>query len=104
MSSKHPLKQRRPSFDRFPVSGPVQKCAILLDAGIEENRAFLNWTRDRKTIEARSPLFQGMLGAHASFTLSDESLDACAEFMRVSGAGLHIHAAEDLCDVEDAKE
>jgi cytosine/adenosine deaminase-related metal-dependent hydrolase len=44
-----------------------------------------------------------MVGAHASFTLSDESLDYCAELMEVFDAGLHIHAAEDRWDVVDAR-
>ena len=42
-------------------------------------------------------------GAHASFTLSDGSLERCAELMREFNAGLHIHVAEDACDVEDAR-
>ena len=44
-----------------------------------------------------------MVGAHASFTLSDESLDYCAELMQVFDAGLHIHVAEDRWDVVDAR-
>jgi cytosine/adenosine deaminase-related metal-dependent hydrolase len=48
-------------------------------------------------------MFRAMVGAHASFTLSDESLDYCAELMREFGAGLHTHVAEDLYDVEDAR-
>lgn len=67
------------------------------DLGIEENRSFLKWSRD-------SSRFKGMVGAHAGFTLSDESLEMCASLMSEYGAGLHIHAAEDLCDVEDARE
>jgi cytosine/adenosine deaminase-related metal-dependent hydrolase len=47
-------------------------------------------------------MFRGMVGAHASFTLSDESLDYCAELMKVFDAGLHIHVAEDRWDVLDA--
>jgi putative selenium metabolism protein SsnA len=66
------------------------------DHGIEESRAFLEWT-------SRSQQFRAMVGAHASFTLSDESLDRCAELMREFNAGLHIHVAEDECDVEDAR-
>lgn len=79
--------------------------------GIEENRAFLN--RVKQSLEASGgkesdgesseKLFRAMVGAHASFTLSDESLEMCAEAMREFNAGLHIHAAEDLCDVEDAR-
>jgi putative selenium metabolism protein SsnA len=69
------------------------------DDGIEENRAFLEWTRGRPP----TGLLRALVGAHASFTLSDGALQACAELMRAHGAGLHIHAAEDLCDVEDAR-
>jgi putative selenium metabolism protein SsnA len=49
-------------------------------AGVEENRRFLRTAR---------PLVRGLVGAHASFTLSDETLLACAE-----AGPLHIHAAE----------
>lgn len=70
------------------------------DRGIEENRAYLNWANASSSTPA---LFRGLVGAHASFTLGDESLAACADLMREFGAGLHIHAAEDLCDVEDAR-
>jgi putative selenium metabolism protein SsnA len=77
------------------------------DGGIEENRVFLNWASVVRSPSshgnAQPTQFRAMVGAHASFTLSDESLDLCAELMKESGAGLHIHAAEDLCDVEDAR-
>jgi cytosine/adenosine deaminase-related metal-dependent hydrolase len=74
------------------------------DHGLGENRAFLRWARS-PTLKPQTtpPLFRGMVGAHASFTLSDESLNACAELMREFDAGLHIHVAEDSCDVEDAR-
>ncbi len=68
----------------------------LRDEGIEENRAFIEWS-------AGSDMFRGLVGAHASFTLEDRSLAACAELMRAYKTGLHIHVAEDLCDVEDAR-
>jgi putative selenium metabolism protein SsnA len=76
------------------------------DQGLEENRAFLKWAgpSQQATAQDRRPaLFRGMVGAHASFTLSDESLAACAKLMREFDTGLHIHAAEDMCDVEDAR-
>lgn len=72
------------------------------DHGLEENRAFLEWTRRSGTSEGLAQ-FRGMIGAHASFTLSDDSLDRCADLMREFNAGLHIHVAEDVCDVEDAR-
>jgi putative selenium metabolism protein SsnA len=53
-------------------------------AGVEENRRF---------IKAQRPLTRGLIGAHASFTLSDETLLACAD-----AGPLHIHAAEGVVD------
>jgi putative selenium metabolism protein SsnA len=64
------------------------------DAGIAENRAHLR--------EGMTPLTRGRVGAHASFTLSDEALEGLARAVRLTGSGLHVHAAEDRADVEDA--
>ena len=58
------------------------------EEGIAENRRFL----DRAGRE-QPPLARALVGAHASFTLSDETLAACAEL-----GPLHIHAAEDGVD------
>jgi cytosine/adenosine deaminase-related metal-dependent hydrolase len=44
-----------------------------------------------------------MVGAHASFTLSDETLAALVEAARMGGAGVHIHVAEDAADQADAR-
>jgi putative selenium metabolism protein SsnA len=65
------------------------------DAGIAENRAFL--------VRGPSALTHGMVGAHASFTLSDASLDALAAATRDAGSRLHVHAAEDRADVDDCR-
>ncbi len=50
------------------------------------------------------PHIEALLGLHASFTLSDESLqkvsDALKEFPET---GIHIHVAEDLADEKDAQ-
>lgn len=62
-------------------------------AGIEENRRFLS---------ARRPLTGGLVGAHASFTLSADTLAACVELAREKSAGVHIHVAEDGADQRDA--
>ena len=43
-----------------------------------------------------------MVGAHASFTLSDETLAACVDLARERGVGIHIHVAEDAADERDA--
>ena len=66
-------------------------------AGVAENRRFLSRVRSEEL-----PLARGMVGAHASFTLSDETLAACSEAAHDHGVGLHIHAAEDAADERDA--
>lgn len=48
-------------------------------------------------------LIRGMVGAHASFTLSNETLAACVEIARSFGVGIHIHVAEDAADQRDAQ-
>jgi cytosine/adenosine deaminase-related metal-dependent hydrolase len=66
------------------------------DQGIEENVAF--------QASSQTPLTRGMVGAHASFTLSDASLDALASAVARTGSSLHVHVAEDRADVEDCRE
>ena len=44
-----------------------------------------------------------MVGAHASFTLSPETLDACVDVARSGGAGIHVHVAEDFADQVDSE-
>jgi putative selenium metabolism protein SsnA len=63
------------------------------DLGIAENEAFLG--------NEQTALTRGMVGAHASFTLSDESLDLLAAAIDRTGCSLHVHVAEDAADVED---
>ncbi|HYK87565.1 MAG TPA: amidohydrolase family protein [Acidobacteriota bacterium] len=69
------------------------------DDGIEENRAFLEWVHSGPG----TARFRALVGAHASFTMSAGALEACVELMRTYGSGIHIHAAEDPCDEEDAR-
>ena len=65
--------------------------------GVEENRRFL-----RRVAEGRWPLARAMVGAHASFTLSEETLSECVAVAREAKAGVHIHVAEDAIDEADA--
>lgn len=60
------------------------------DLGLLENDGFLQ--------SNKNPLLRGLVGAHASFTLSDASLAACVELAHVHNTGVHIHVAEDACD------
>ncbi len=67
-----------------------------LDAGLAENDRFLTASR-------ADPFFRGLVGAHASFTLGDGALRACAELVRRHRTGIHIHAAEAIDDVHNAR-
>lgn len=64
------------------------------EAGVQENRRFLS---------ASHPLARGLVGAHASFTLSKETLDACVDVAQEFRRGIHIHVAEDAADERDAE-
>jgi cytosine/adenosine deaminase-related metal-dependent hydrolase len=44
-----------------------------------------------------------MVGLHAGFTVSDETLRAAVDLAKSTAAWLHVHAAEDRCDVESFK-
>ncbi len=50
-----------------------------------------------------SSLVRGMVGLHASFTVSDDTIRAAGELARELGTIVHVHVAEDLADVEDAR-
>lgn len=67
------------------------------DKGINENERFIEANRVNTH-------FRGMVGAHASFTLSNASLQLCGELAEETRTGVHIHVAEDMCDVTDARE
>lgn len=62
---------------------------------IEENERFI--LRAQKD---DSDMLKGMMGLHASFTVSDKTLRECNE--RRHGAGFHVHCAEGPGDVLDA--
>lgn len=46
---------------------------------------------------------RGLVGLHAAFTVSDETIRAAARLARELGVGLHVHVAEDGADVADAR-
>jgi putative selenium metabolism protein SsnA len=67
--------------------------------GLAENERYINACAAR-----RSGRFAAMVGAHASFTLEEDSLIACAGRARELGVGVHIHAAEDPVDERVTRE
>ena len=72
--------------------------AAKMREGIAENVRFIERSRrsNDQTVAAN-------FGLHASFTLSDRSLQACAEANQDLHAGFHIHVAEDRYDLDHAK-
>ena len=63
------------------------------DEGLAENEEFVARRRSHGMV-------RGLVGAHASFTLSDESLRMLGEMVERLDSGLHIHVAEDPADQE----
>lgn len=62
--------------------------------GLAECRRFIN--------DNTRPLVRGVVGLHASFTVSDETVREAAELCGELGTIMHVHMAEDGADVEDA--
>ena len=50
----------------------------------------------------RRPLVRGVVGLHASFTVSDDTIREAGELCRELHTVLHVHVAEDRADVDDA--
>jgi cytosine/adenosine deaminase-related metal-dependent hydrolase len=71
------------------------------DAGLRENERFIARTRASGGASATTP-HRGLVGAHALFTLEDDTLDALRDLADRTGAGLHVHVAEDGTDGADA--
>jgi cytosine/adenosine deaminase-related metal-dependent hydrolase len=64
--------------------------AAEAENGLAENHRFLT--------QAAGAQVQGLLGLHASFTVTDHTLEATSRLARELDAGIHIHLSEDLHD------
>ncbi|CAN5502833.1 putative aminohydrolase SsnA [soil metagenome] len=65
------------------------------DAGLAENQRYLKLCDSR-----RDGRFAALVGAHAAFTLDNETLDALVGLSKGFRAGIHVHVAEDPCDAQ----
>jgi putative selenium metabolism protein SsnA len=65
-------------------------------AGLRAHEALLGEEGDEKRAV--------MIGAHANFTLSDQTLERCGALAREAGVGLHIHVAEAVDDEQTVGE
>jgi cytosine/adenosine deaminase-related metal-dependent hydrolase len=63
--------------------------------GLDECRRFITTNR--------RPLVRGLVGLHASFTVSDDTIRDAADLCHELGVPLHVHVAEDAVDVVDAR-
>ncbi|MFH1524368.1 MAG: amidohydrolase family protein, partial [Chloroflexota bacterium] len=68
----------------------------VVGGGIAENERFI------KKVGKGDGQIAAMMGMHAAFTLSDETLEKCVSIAKDGGVGCHIHVAEDLADREDS--
>ncbi|MFZ5819223.1 MAG: putative aminohydrolase SsnA [Chloroflexota bacterium] len=68
----------------------------LAGGGIAENERFI-----KKTGKGDGQI-AAMMGLHASFTVSDETVATCVGIASDAGVGCHIHVAEDAADREDS--
>ena len=70
------------------------------DQSIAENAEFAKWAHDAR--EAGDNMIAAMFGGHATFTLSDETMDKMAEANN-GLTGFHIHVCEGMNDVWDSR-
>ena len=67
----------------------------LAEEGINENKNLLeNYVNDN---------VKGLLGLHASFTVSDETLELAVKIVKEYNLGIHIHLCEDKIDREQSE-
>lgn len=64
--------------------------------GIAENERFI------KKIGQGDGQIAAMMGLHASFTVSDKTVEKCVGIAKDAGVGCHIHVAEDVADRTDS--
>jgi cytosine/adenosine deaminase-related metal-dependent hydrolase len=73
------------------------------NGGIEEARRGL--AECARFVRAnKRPLVRGMVGLHASFTVSDDAIREAGVLARELAVPVHVHLAEDAADVADAKQ
>ncbi|MFI3258444.1 MAG: putative aminohydrolase SsnA [Spirochaetales bacterium] len=67
------------------------------EQSIAENERFI-----KKIASQDDDMQYAMMGLHASFTLSNKTLEKCVDVARSNDVGCHIHVAEDKADLADS--
>ena len=89
--------------DELGIRAVLTFGATERNGGREEARRGL--AECRRFIDSnRRPLVKGVVGLHASFTVSDETIREAGDLCRELGTVLHVHMAEDGADVLDAQD
>jgi len=70
----------------------------VMGDGIAENERFI------RKIGKGDGQIAALMGLHASFTLSDKTLETCVGIAQDAGVGCHVHVAEDRADEEDSRD
>jgi len=68
----------------------------VMGGGVAENKRFI------QKVGKGDHQIAAMMGMHASFTMSDATIEECVGIARDAGVGCHIHVAEDAADREDS--
>jgi cytosine/adenosine deaminase-related metal-dependent hydrolase len=87
--------------DALGIRAVVCYGATERNGGREEAEQGLAECR-RFALANRRPLVRGVVGLHASFTVSNETLDEAATLCRELGSVVHVHVAEDVADLAHA--
>lgn len=69
----------------------------VMEASIKENIDFM-----KSVNSLDDDMLRGMFGLHASFTISNDTMDKCAKAMSGMKGGYHVHTAEAIDDVYDS--
>ncbi|ENJ9652816.1 putative aminohydrolase SsnA [Clostridium botulinum] len=70
----------------------------IAQEGINENMEFIKHCNAKN-----DDMIKGMFGLHASMTISDKTLERCAEAVKGLNTGFHVHCGEGIEDLEDSK-
>lgn len=71
-------------------------------SGVRENLRFARTLDAERKADGR-PKVEAAIGAHALFTVGEETLGLLEDAVRDTGRGIHIHAAEDRYDASDSR-
>jgi cytosine/adenosine deaminase-related metal-dependent hydrolase len=99
---EHSLDVIAEACEEFGMPAVLCYGATERNGGRDEARRGLDECR-RFVRANRRPHIVGLVGLHASFTVSDDTIRAAGALCRDLDTVLHVHVAEDLADVDDAQ-